>query len=146
MSCGEGLGIKPGRFSELSLFGKGKMRCVFGGYVCENMKSGGFCTYACRGVLHTPRNVPRQRFGYKIGQVLGGHVCGNMKPAKFFIYPCRGVLHTPRNVLRRRFRSKTEQVLGASLLGKGKIGCVFGGYACGNMKPGRFWAYPYWEG
>ena len=84
--------------------------------------------YLCRGVLHTPRKVSLQRFGYKTGQVLGGHVCGNMKPAKFFIYPCRGVLHTPRNVLRRRFRSKTEQVLGVSLLGR--------------VKSGAFWAYP----
>ena len=68
------------------------------------LKSGRFWVYPCRGVLHTPRNVPRRRFGSKIGQVLGvsllGRVksgaflgasgCGNMKPAGFFTYPCRG--------------------------------------------------------
>ena len=54
-----------------------------------------------------------------------------MKPAKFCVYPCRAQKHTPRNDPRRRFGSKIGQVFGASV--------------CGNMKPGGFWAYPYWE-
>ena len=110
------------------------------------MKSGGFCTYTCRGVLHTPRNVLRRRFRPKTGWVLGVSLLEkvksgrflaypyweNVKPAKFFMYPCRGVLHTPRNVLRQGFGSKIGRDLGVSLLGR--------------VKSGGFWVYPYWEG
>ena len=88
MSCGEGLGIKPGRFSELSLFGKGKMRCVFGGYVCGNVKLSRFFMYPCRGVLHTSQNDPRPRFRPKIGLVLGVSLLEKVKPGAFLVYPC----------------------------------------------------------
>ena len=106
------------------------------------MKLDELCTYPCRGVLHTPRNVPRQRFGYKTGQVFGcipigkGEIgCvfgvfgwGNMKPAGFFTYPCKAQNHTPPNVLRQGFAPK--------------IGCVFDVFRCGNMKPAKFCMYP----
>ena len=55
--------------------------------MCGNMKPGGFCTYPCRGVLHTPRNVPRQRFGSKIGPVLGVSLLGWVKSGGFWVYP-----------------------------------------------------------
>ena len=109
------------------------------------MKPAGFFTYPCRAQEHTPRNVPRQRFGSKIRQVLGISLLErvksgaflvypyweNVKPDRFFTYPCRGVLHTPRNVPRQGFAPKIGQVLGISLLGM--------------VKSGGFWAYPYWK-
>ena len=67
--------------------GKGEKRCVFGVPVCGNMKSGGFCTYTCRGVLHTPPNVLRQGFAPKIGQVLGLSLLGRVKKGAFLAYP-----------------------------------------------------------
>ena len=70
------------------LIGKDEIGCVFGVSGYGNMKPGGFCTYPCRGVLHTPRNVLRRRFGYKIGQVLGLSLLGNMKSGAFLVYPC----------------------------------------------------------
>ena len=67
-------------------------------------KPAGFFMYPCRGVLHTPPNDPRRRFGYKTGQVFGAvligkgeigcvfgaSVCGNMKLDELCTYPCRG--------------------------------------------------------
>ena len=120
----------------------GEIGCVFGVPVCGNMEPAKFCTYPCRGVLHTPRNNPRRRFAPKIGQVLGVSLLGNMKPAKFFTYPCRGVLHTPRNNPRRRFGCKTGQVLGAVLIGMGEIGWVLGVSLLERVKSGAFLAYP----
>ena len=122
--------------------GEGEIGCVFDVSGWENMEPAGFFMYPCRGVLHTPRNNPRRRFGSKTGRVLGVSLLGrvksgrflaypyweNVKPAKFFIYPCRAQKHTPPNVLRRRFGSK--------------IGCVFGVSGCGNMKPGGFCTHP----
>ena len=139
-------GSKIGRVLGVSLFGMGEIGCVFGVSVCGNMKPGGFCTYTCRGVLHTPRNVLRRRFGPKTGRVFGVSVCGNMKPGgflaypywenvkpdRFFTYPCRGVLHTPRNVLRRRFRPKTGRGLGVSLLERVKSGAFLAGTCFGR--------------
>ena len=120
------------------------------------LKPAKFCMYPCRGVLHTPRNAPRRRFGCKTGRglgvsgwgnmkpgaFLGASGCGNMKPAKSCTYPCRGVLHTPPNVPRRRFGPKTERVLGVSLLGRVKSGAFLGASGCGNMKPAKFCTYP----
>ena len=120
--------------------GIGEIGCVFGVSVCGSMKPGGFCTYPCRGVLHTPRNVPRQRFGSKIGQVFGASLlgrmksgaflgasgCGNMKLDELCTYPCRGVLHTPPNILRQEFAAKTRRVLGVSLLERVKSGAFLG--------------------
>ena len=63
------------------------MRCVFDVFRCGNVKPVKFCTYSCRGVLHTPRNVPRQRFGSKIEQVLGASLLGRVKPGAFLVYP-----------------------------------------------------------
>ena len=97
--------------------------------MCGNMKPGGFCTYPCRGVLHTPRNAPRRRFGCKTGRVFGVSLLErvksgrflaypyweNVKPDRFFTYPCRAQKHTPRNVLRQGFGSKIERVLGLSV-------------------------------
>ena len=40
------------------------------------MKLDELCTYPCRGVLHTPQNVPRRRFGCKTGLVLGASLIG----------------------------------------------------------------------
>ena len=151
---------------------KSKTRRVSRYVEWQSPKPAGFLVHPCRGVLHTPPNVPRQRFGSKIGQVLGGHVCGNMKPAKFCTYPCRGVLHTPRNAPRRRFAPKIGRVLGVSgwgnvepgwfctypcrgvlhtppnVLRQGfgyKIGQNLGLSLLGRVKSGRFLAYPYWE-
>ena len=126
-----------------------KTGCVFGVSLLERVKSGAFLTYSGAEIWnragfartrvgaqkHTPRNVPRQRFGSKIEQVLGASLlewvksgaflgasgCGNMKPDKFFTYPCRGVLHTPPNILRQGFASKTGRVLGASVWGNMKL-------------------------
>ena len=131
MSCAEGLRLKSGGFLSYPYW-EGKIGQVFGVSVCGNMKSGGFCTYTCRGVLHTPRNNPRRRFGSKTRRGSRHIVCGNMKPAKFWVYPCRAQKHTPRNVLHRRFRPKTGRVLGASLLGKVKSG-AFLVYPDGEM-------------
>ena len=52
------------------------------------MKPAKFCTYPCRAQKHTPRNVPRQRFGSKIGQVLGISLLGKVKSDAFLAYPC----------------------------------------------------------
>ena len=117
MSCDRGLGLKTGRFwvylywemenragfwrvhvwkyetgrvFHVLLIGDNEIGCVFGGYMCGNVKPAKFFIYPCRGVLHTPRNNPRQRFGSKTGQVLRHVVCGNMKPVKFCTYPCSG--------------------------------------------------------
>ena len=106
------------------------------------MKPAKFFMYPCRGVLHTPRNVLRQGFAPKTGQILGvsllGRVksgaflgvsgWGSMKPAKFFMYPCRAQKHTPRNILRQGFAPK--------------IGCVFDVFRCENVKPAKFCTYP----
>ena len=68
------------------------------------MKPAKFCTYPCRGVLHTPQNVLRRGFAPKTGRVLGVSLLGrvksgrflaypyweNVKPDRFFTYPCRG--------------------------------------------------------
>ena len=54
---------------------------------CGNMKLGGFCTYTCRGVLHTPRNNPSRRFGSKTGRVLGISLLGRVKSGAFLAYP-----------------------------------------------------------
>ena len=123
----------------VSLLGRVKSGAFLGASLLGNGKSGAFLAYPDGKIWnlpnfartrvgaqkHTPRNVPRQRFGSKIGCVLGVSVCGNVKPAKFCTYPCRGVLHTPRNVLRRRFGPKTGQVLGISLLGKCETRQIF---------------------
>ena len=47
------------------------------------MKLDELCTYPCRGVLHTPRNNPRRRFGSKTGQVLGISLLGRVKSGGF---------------------------------------------------------------
>ena len=67
------------------------MRCVFGVFRCGNVKPGGFCTYTCRGVLHTPRNVLRRRFGSKIGQDLGVSLLERVKSGAFLTYPGGGI-------------------------------------------------------
>ena len=126
----------------VSLLGRVKSGAFLGASLLGNGKSGAFLAYPDGKIWnlpnfartrvgaqkHTPRNVPRQRFGSKIGCVFGVFGCGNMKPAKFCTYPCRGVLHTPRNVLRQGFGSK--------------IGRVFGVSGWGNMKPDIFLGVP----
>ena len=101
MSCDRDLRLKSGRFLAYPYWegenwagfgripiGKGKIGRVFDVFRCGNMKPGGFCTYPCRGVLHTPRNAPRQRFGCKTGRVLGVSLLGWMKSGAFLVYPC----------------------------------------------------------
>ena len=51
------------------------------------LKSAKFFTYPCRGVLHTPRNVLRRRFGCKIGQVFGVSLLGRGKLGGFWVHP-----------------------------------------------------------
>ena len=90
MSCDRGLRLKPAKFctypcrgvlhtpqnnphrrfgSKIGcvfgciLIGEGEIGCVFGVFVCGNVKPVKFCMYPCRGVLHTPPNVLRRRFG-----------------------------------------------------------------------------------
>ena len=64
-------GYKTGQVLGGILIGKGEIGCVFGVSVCGNMKPAGFFMYPCRAQKHTPRNVLRQGFAAKIGQVLG---------------------------------------------------------------------------
>ena len=45
---------------------------------------------------HTPPNVPRQRFGSKIGRVLGVSLLGKVKPGAFLVYPGGGEYETGR--------------------------------------------------
>ena len=125
MSCDDDLGIKPGGFWAYLYW--------------ENMKPAKFWVYPCRGVLHTPRNNPRRRFGSKTRRGSRHIVCGNMKPAKFWVYPCRAQKHTPPNILRQGFAPKTGRVLGISLLGWVKSG-AFLVYPDGEMwNPPGFW-------
>ena len=51
------------------------------------MKLDELCTYPCRAQKHTPRNVPRQGFAPKIGQVLGISLLGMVKSGGFWAYP-----------------------------------------------------------
>ena len=80
-------GSKIWRVLGVSLLGKVKPGAFLGVSVCGNMKLAKFCTYPCRGVLHTPQKNPRRRFGSKTGWVLGVSVCGN--------YETRQILHVP---------------------------------------------------
>ena len=125
MSCGK-VQNPPG--FALCRVVKSKTRRVSRHVVCGNMKPVKFFMYPCRGVLHTPPNVPRQRFGSKTGQVLGVSLLGRVKSGGFWAYTCRGVLHTPRKISRRRLRPKTCRVLHHVV--------------CGNMKPAKFFIYP----
>ena len=111
------------------LIGMDEIGCVFGVFVCGNMKPDNFCMYPCRGVLHTLRNAPRRRSRPKTGCVFGRIRVGAQK-------------HTPLHVLRRRFGSKTGWVFEAVLIGMDEIGCVFDVSVCGNVKPSRFFMYP----
>ena len=113
-----------------------------GVFLCGSMKPSRYCTYPCRGILHTPRNAPRRRFGPKIGRVLGVSLLGKVKSDGFFTYPYRGVLHTLPNVLRRRFGPKTGLVLGLSLLGRVKPGAFLVGTRAGSMELAKFFTYP----
>ena len=129
MSCGKvqnPTGFAPCRVA------KSKTCRVLRYVMWQSPKPAKFFMYPCRGVLHTPRNVLRRRFGSKIGRVFGASVCGNMKPGGFLVYPCRGVLHTPQNVLRQEFAPKTRQVLGVSLLGRVKSGAFLVGTRFGR--------------
>ena len=54
------------------------------------LKSGRFWAHPCRGVLHTPRNVLRQGFGSKIGQVLGVSLLERVKSGAFLAGTCFG--------------------------------------------------------
>ena len=157
MSCGKVQnppGFVPCRVA------KSKTRRVSRYVVWQSPKPAGFRAMSCGEVQnspnfsctrvgaqkHTPPNVPRQRFGSKIGRVFhvpligdneigcvfGVSGCGNMKLDKFFMYLCRGVLHMPLNVLRRRFGPKIGRVLGLSLLGR--------------VKSGGIWVHPCWGG
>ena len=64
----------------------GEIGCVFDVFRCGNVKPVKFCTYPCRGVLHTPRNNPRRRFRSKIGRVLGVSLLGRVKSGAFLAY------------------------------------------------------------
>ena len=121
-------GPKIERVLGLSLLGKVKSGAFLAYPDGEMWNRAGFARTRVGAQKHTPRNVPRRRFGPKTERVFGVSGCGNMKPAKFCTYPCRGVLHTPRNNPRRRFGSK---------IGQGSRHIV-----CGNMKPGGFFMYP----
>ena len=55
--------------------------------MCGNMKLGGFCTYTCRGVLHTPRNAPRRQFGCKTGRVFHVPLIGDNEIGCIFDVP-----------------------------------------------------------
>ena len=54
----------------------------------QSSKPAKFFMYPCRAQKHTPRNVLRQGFGYKIGQVLGASLLGKMKPGAFLVGTC----------------------------------------------------------
>ena len=94
-------GFKIGQVLGASLLGRMKSGAFLGASGCGNMKPAKFCTYPCRGVLHTPRNVLRQEFGPKIGQVLGVSLLGRMKSGAFLgvsllgKYETRQILHVP---------------------------------------------------
>ena len=115
MSCAKDLGIKPAKFftypcrgvlhtprknlrrrfgSKIGpvlgapLFGKGKIGYVFDVSVCGNIKPAKFCTYPCRGVLHTPRKRPRQRFRSKTGRAFGISLLGRVKSGAFLVGTC----------------------------------------------------------
>ena len=60
MSCTKDLGIKPAKFF----------------------------TYPCRAQKHTPRNVLRQGFAPKTGQVLGISLLGRVKSGAFLAGTC----------------------------------------------------------
>ena len=51
------------------------------------IKPAGFFMYPCRAQKHTPRNVSRQRFRPKTGQVLGASLLGRVKSGAFLAYP-----------------------------------------------------------
>ena len=72
---------------EAILIGEGEIGCVFGAFVCGNVKPAKFFIYSCRGVLHTPPNILRQGFRSKIGQVLGLSLLGRVKSGAFLTYP-----------------------------------------------------------
>ena len=55
------------------------------------IKPAKFCTYPCRAQKHTPRNVLRRRFGYKIGQVFGVSLLGRVKSGVFLAYSGGGI-------------------------------------------------------
>ena len=100
------------------------------------MEPGGFFTYPCRGVLHTPRKVSRRRFRPKTERVLGVSLLGWVKSGAFLTYSGAEIWnragfartrvgaqkHTPPNVPRQRFGSKIGQDLGISLLERVKSG------------------------
>ena len=110
------------------------------------MKPAKFCTYPCRGVLHTPPNVLRQGFAPKIGRVLGvsllgrvksgaflgASLLGNGKSGAFLAYPDGKIWNPPNFVCTRVGRKsiRPEMILAEGL----------------GLKPGGFWVYPYWDG
>ena len=54
------------------------------------VKLGVFFMYPCRGVLHTPPNILRRRFGSKIGQVLGVSLLERVESGAFLAGMCFG--------------------------------------------------------
>ena len=96
------------------------------------IKPAGFFMYPCRAQKHTPRNVSRQRFRPKTGQVLGASLLGRVKSGAFLAYP-DGEMWNWTNFARIRVGRKSirpEMSLDEGL----------------GLKLGGFWAYPYWEG
>ena len=116
----------------VSLLGRVKSGAFLGASLLGNGKSGAFLAYPDGKIWnlpnfartrvgaqkHTPRNVPRQRFGSKIGCVFGVSVCGNMKPAGF-------------SCTRVGRKSIHPEMFCAEGLG---------------LKPDGIWVHPCWEG
>ena len=110
---------------------KSKTRRVSRYVVCGNVKPVKFCMYPCRGVLHTPQNVPRQRFGSKIEQVLGVSLLERVKPGAFLAHSGAGIWNLP-NFARARVGRKSIRL---------EMSCA----KDLGLKSGGFLTYPYWE-
>ena len=80
---------------------------------------------------HTPRNVPRQRFGSKIERVLGVSLLGRVKSGAFLVYP-DGEMWNPSGFWCTRVGRKSIRP---------QMSCD----RDLRLKSGRFWVYPYWE-
>ena len=80
-------GPKIGRVLGLSLLGKVKSGAFLAYPDGKIWNPPNFSRTRVGAQKHTPRNVPRRRFGSKIGRVLGLSLLGRVKSGGFWVHP-----------------------------------------------------------